>query len=321
MEAWPELPLEEWKDTCATLHRYTQVIGKVRLALAPMMNHWWQVALYVTARGLSTSPMPSGSCLVQVDFDFIDHELRFLTSDGEQRVMELESRPVAEFYMDALATLRSLGIEVSISDVPCEIPDDRTPFGEDWHHATYVPEQAWRWWRALVQAHRVFERFRARFTGKCSPVHFFWGSFDLAVTRFSGRLAPERPGADAVTREAYREELLSAGFWPGTEQTGGAAFYCYAAPEPPGFATARVRPRAARYAPELGEYLLPYEEVRRAGEPDALLLDFLQSTYEAGAELGGWERERLERPLITPRISRTRHPAARAGAPEPAPTR
>ena len=298
MDAWPQLPLEAWKDTLATLHRYTQIIGKVRLELAPMVNHWWQVALYVTARGLTTSPIPSGQGVFEVDFDFIDHELLLRTSDGEQRVLALEARPVAEFYRDVMATLRSLGIDVSINDTPQEIPDDLTRFSEDRHHAAYDPEYVHRWWLALVQADSVLKEFRARFTGKCSPVHFFWGSFDLAVTRFSGRPAPERPGADPVTREAYCEEVSSVGFWPGTEQLGGPAFYSYATPEPPGFSTAAIRPRAAWYDPALKEYLLKYDDVRTAADPKQLLLDFCQSTYEAGAELGGWDRERLERPLI-----------------------
>ncbi|MFY0528643.1 DUF5996 family protein [Archangium gephyra] len=301
MDAWPRLPLEAWKDTLATLHRYTQVIGKVRLELAPMMNHWWQVALYVAARGLTTSPIPSGQGSFEVDFDFIAHELLFRTSEGEQRVLALEARPVAEFYRDVMATLRSLGIEVSINDTPQEIPDDSTRFSEDRHHAAYDPESVHRWWRAMVQADSVLKEFRARFTGKCSPVHFFWGSFDLAVTRFSGRPAPERPGADPVTREAYREEVISAGFWPGTAQLGGPAFYCYTVPEPAGFSTAPIHPRAAWYDATFKEYLLKYDDVRAASDPRRMLLDFLQSTYEAGADLAGWDRERLERPLTRAR--------------------
>ncbi|MCY1081718.1 DUF5996 family protein [Archangium lansingense] len=313
MDAWPELPLEEWKDTLATLHRYTQVIGKVRLELAPMMNHWWQVALYVTARGLTTSPIPSGQGSFEADFDFINHELLLSTSDGEQRVLALEPRPVAEFYRDVMATLRSMGIDVAINDTPQEIPDDLTPFSEDRHHASYDPEYAHRWWLALVQADTVLKEFRGRFTGKCSPVHFFWGSFDMAVTRFSGRPAPERPGADPVTREAYCEEVISAGFWPGTDQLGGPAFYCYATPEPPGFAKAAIHPRAAWYDPTFKEFLLKYDDVRAASNPRQLLLDFFQSTYEAGANLGGWNRERLERPLIRA------HAATAPEQPVPAP--
>jgi hypothetical protein len=299
-EAWPELPLEDWKDSYATLHRYTQILGKVRLALTPPVNHWWNVAFRVTARGLTTGLIPHGHGGFSVDFDFVSHELLFQTLQGDTRVLELESRPVADFYRDVMATLRSLGVEVRIWDTPVEIPDDTTRFSEDRHHATYQPEYVHRWWRALAQSALVLEEFRARFTGKCSPVHFFWGSFDLAVTRFSGRSAPERPGADIVTREAYCEEVCSAGFWPGTPDTKGAAYYCYAAPEPDGFSTASVRPGAAGYHPGFKEYLLAYDDVRRSGDPRSALLDFLRSTYEACADLGGWERARLERPLYLP---------------------
>lgn len=296
---WPELPLEGWKDTYETLHRYAQIVGKVRLALAPMMNHWWQVALYVTSRGLTTSPMPFGAGeTAQIDFDFVDHELSFQTSRGERKVMALGPRPVAEFYRDVMATLRELGVEVSIWEVPVEIPDDLTPFHEDRHHASYDPDAVHRWWRALTLADDVLKQFRARFTGKCSPVHFFWGSFDLAVTRFSGRPAPPRPGADLVTQEAYCEEVCSAGFWPGTERSKGAVFYAYAVPEPKGFSTAQARPAAAYYDPSFAEFLLPYEAVRQAPSPPAALLEFLESTYDAAASLGRWDRARVERPLI-----------------------
>ncbi|MGZ3458993.1 MAG: DUF5996 family protein [Archangium sp.] len=315
MDAWPELPLEAWKDTFATLHRYTQIIGKVRLELAPMMNHWWQVALYVTARGLTTSPIPYGEGIFEVDFDFIDHELFFRDSTGAERVLVLEARPVAEFYRDVMATLRSMGIEVAINETPQEIPDDTTPFSEDRHHAAYDPESVHRWWLALVQADTLLKEFRARFTGKCSPANFWWGSFDLAVTRFSGRPAPERPGADRVTREAYSDEVISAGFWPGTEQLGGPAFYCYAAPEPPGFSTADIRPRAAGYDAGFKEYLLKYDDVRQASNPRQYVLDFFQSTYEAGADLAGWDRARLERPL--PAHRRHAEPTSPPGATAP----
>jgi len=299
-EAWPALPFSEWKDTLATLHRYTQVLGKVRLALTPPENHWWNVSFRVTPRGLTTRMIPYERGAFQVDFDFLSSELRFETSQGAVRVMELEARPVAEFYRDVMAMLRSLGIDVRIWDHPVEIPDDATPFSEDRVHSAYVPEQARRWWRALLQAQVILEEFRARFTGKCSPVQFFWGSFDLAVTRFGGRPAPERPGADAVTLEAYCEEVCSAGFWPGTQALGDAAFYCYASPEPEGFSAARVRPAAARYDTAFKEFLLPYEAVRQADDPRAFLLDFLQSTYEACADRADWDREGLERPLILP---------------------
>ncbi|MCP3144685.1 DUF5996 family protein [Pyxidicoccus xibeiensis] len=299
-EAWPELPLEEWKDSQATLHRYLQVLGKVKLALTPPENHWWNVAFRVTARGLTTGLMPFGDGAFEVDCDFQVHELHFRTSGGETRVLGLDSRPVADFYRDVMALLHSLGIEVRIWETPVEIPDDTTPFSEDRHHATYQPEYVYRWWRAMLQASLVLEEFRARFTGKCSPVHFFWGSCDLAVTRFSGRPAPERPGADAITREAYCEEVCSAGFWPGTSQSKGAAFYCYAAPEPEGFSTADIRAAGGWYDAGFKEYLLAYDDVRRARAPRAFLLDFLQGTYDACADLGGWERARLERPLVLP---------------------
>ncbi|XXF79224.1 DUF5996 family protein [Myxococcaceae bacterium GXIMD 01537] len=298
-DAWPELPFEGWQNTYATLHRYLQIVGKVRLALAPKMNHWWQVAMYVTSRGLTTSPIPYAHGVFEVDFDFINHELRILTSDDHVRVRMLEARPVAEFYRDIMSTLRSLGVDVSIWDVPVEIPDDRTHFSKDYQHDSYDADAVNRCWRILVQADTAMKAFRARFTGKCSPVHFFWGSFDLAVTRFSGRPAPERQGADVITREAYCEEVSSAGFWPGSAQTGGPIFYSYAAPEPKGFAAARARPGAARYDTDLKEFILPYDAVRTADDPQRLLLDFFQSTYEATANLGQWDRKVLERPLIT----------------------
>ncbi|QSQ16817.1 DUF5996 family protein [Myxococcus landrumensis] len=314
-EAWPALSFMEWKDTLATLHRYTQVLGKVRLALTPPENHWWNVSFRVTSRGLSTMLIPYGNGSFEVDFDFLANELRFLTSRGDVRVMELTARPVAEFYRDVMATLRSLGIEVSIWDRPVEIPDDTTRFSEDEHHSIYVPEQARRFWRALLQANIVLKEFRARFTGKCSPVQFFWGSFDLAVTRFGGRPAPVRPGADAVTAEAYCEEVCSAGFWPGTEALGGASFYCYAAPEPPGFSSAQVEPASGGYSQDLKEFLLPYEAVRRASNPRAFLLDFLQTTYDACADLGKWDRDRLERPLILPDSVKASHSVSPEGSP------
>ncbi|MCP3097562.1 DUF5996 family protein [Myxococcus sp. K15C18031901] len=299
-EAWPALSFSEWKDTLATLHRYTQVLGKVRLALTPPENHWWNVSFRLTPRGLTTRLIPYKESAFQAEFDFLSSELRFETSQGDMRVMELAARPVAEFYRDVMATLRSLGIDVRIWERPVEIPDDTTPFSKDQRHSTYDAEQARRWWRAMLQADVVLEEFRSRFTGKCSPVQFFWGSFDLAVTRFGGRPAPDRPGADAVTLEAYCEEVCSAGFWPGTESLGGAAFYCYASPEPEGFSKATARPSAARYDTTFKEFLLSYDAVRQADDPRAFLLDFFQSTYEACADLGDWERERLERPLILP---------------------
>lgn len=311
IEAWPPLPLAQWKPTYETLHRYTQVIGKTRLALSPMVNHYWHVALYVTARGLTTSPMPvdGGERTLELELDFLAHELSFRTSDGQLRVHELSARPVAEFYADTLATLHELGVDLRLSDVVCEIPGARESLSNDRVHRSYDREAVGRWFRALTQADALFEEFRAGFTGKVSPVHFFWGSFDLAVTRFSGRPAPERAGADPITREAYSEEVISAGFWPGSGPVQEAAFYAYAAPEPAGLSGARVRPAAARYDPEMKEFLLPYEAVRTADSPRRAVLDFLHSTYEAAAGLGGWDRARLERPLIRP---------ASAAAPAPA---
>jgi hypothetical protein len=292
----PPLPLPEWQATYATLHLWTQVVGKVRLALSPPVNHWWSVALYVTARGLTTSPIPCGTRTFAVTFDFLDHVLRIETSEGATSTLDLSPRPVRDFYREFLAALGALGIAVTIWPMPQELPHP-IRFDEDATHASYDPEYAQRCWRILVQADRVFQRFRARFVGKSSPVHFFWGSFDLAVTRFSGRRAPERPGADRVTREAYSHEVISAGFWPGTP--GGAvqepAFYAYAAPEPGGLRDVAVRPDGARYERELGEFILPYDAVRTAADPDAAVLDFLQSTYEAAADLARWDRAALER--------------------------
>jgi hypothetical protein len=300
IDAWPPLPLDAWRPTYETLHRYTQIIGKAKLALSPMVNHWWQVALYVTARGLTTSPMPVGDRTLELELDFIAHELSFRTSDGALRVHELSPRTVSEFYADTRATLRELGINVPLSDRVCEIPGAKESLSNDRVHRSYDREAVGRWFRILSQADALFEEFRAGFTGKVSPVHFFWGSFDLCVTRFSGRPAPEREGADVITREAYSEEVISAGFWPGSGPVQEAAFYAYAAPEPEGLAQAPVRPAAARYDAGMKEFLLPYEAVRRSGSPRRAVLEFLQSTYEAAAGLGRWDRARLERPLIRP---------------------
>lgn len=298
-ERWPALPLDEWQPTYATLHMLTQIVGKVRLARAPMVNHWWQVPLYVTARGLTTSPIPEGGRTFQFDFDFVDHRLVLQSDDGGRREVALESKPVARYYEEVTAALAALGLDVRIWPHPVEV-EDPIPFPEDRSHATYEPEQAWRFWRVLVQADRVLTEFRGRFLGKCSPVHFFWGSFDLAVTRFSGRAAPPHPGgiphlADWVTREAYSRECSSAGFWPGGGPIPEPVFYAYAYPEPEGFAEWPVRPAQAFYSPEMREFVLPYEPVRTAPDPDAVLLEFLQSSYEAAAERGGWAREELER--------------------------
>jgi hypothetical protein len=297
-EPWPSLPLEAWRDTCATLHRWTQVIGKIRLARAPLINHWWQVPLYVTCRGLTTSPMPYDAHTFQIDFDFLDHRLVIQTSDGAIDGFALRPRTVAEFYSEVMQRLRALGHEVRIWTTPVEIPDP-IPFEHDLQHGAYDPDYANRLWRILVQADRVLTRFRAEFIGKASPVHFFWGSFDLAVTRFSGRRAPRHPGApnvsDRVTREAYSHEVSSCGFWPGGAGMERPIFYSYAYPQPAGFADAPVRPQAAFYSREFGEFILPYDEVRQTAAPDETLLDFLQTTYEAAANLARWDRANLER--------------------------
>ncbi len=294
MEAWPSLPLEEWKETYATLHMWTQIVGKIRLVQSPLVNHWWQVPLYVSARGLTTSTIPYKERTFEIDFDFIDHQLLIRTSDGSKKTMALAPRSVADFYQELMATLRSLEIEVEIRARPDEVPDP-IPFAEDHVHAAYDPEYANRFWRILVQTDRVFEEFRSRFIGKCSPVHFFWGSFDLAVTRFSGRRAPEREGADSITREAYSHEVISHGFWPGSGNIQQAAFYSYTAPEPPGLPQEKILPTSAFYNPETGGFVLPYDDVRQAASPDEMLMDFLQSTYEAGANLAKWDRSSLER--------------------------
>ncbi len=291
---WPALPLEEWEPTRATLHLWTQMAGKVKLALCPLINHWWGVALHVNSRGLTTEAIPCGERVFEMQFDFVKHALEFKCSDGQRREMKLEARSVADFYAEFMKTLASFGIDVKIWPMPVEIKNP-IRFDQDRVHASYDPEYANRFWRALLSMTPVLEDFRARFLGKSSPVHFFWGSFDLAVTRFSGRRAPERPGADRVTREAYSHEVISVGFWPGTEGVSDAAFYAYAAPEPAGFAESPVRPKAAFYGNEMKEFFLPYEEVRRSESPEQALMDFAQSTYDRGATLGKWDRAALER--------------------------
>ena len=297
-DPWPSLPLEDWKDTYGTLHRWTQIVGKIRLAQSPWINHSWHVTLYVTARGLTTSPIPYGTRTFQLDFDFIDHGLLILTGEGAVRTIALRAHPVADFHAELFATLRELGLEVKIHSAPNELPD-AIPLDTDREHGSYDAEYANRFWRVLVQSDRVFKDFRARFIGKCSPVHFFWGSCDLAVTRFSGRRAPAHPGGvphlpDAVTREAYSHEVSSCGFWPGGGPVPFPAYYSYAYPTPDGFGAARVRPGSAFFSRDLGEFVLPYDEVRQAPSPDEVLLEFLQSTYEAAAELGHWDRAALE---------------------------
>lgn len=297
--AWPALPLDEWRDTYATLHMWTQIVGKTRLALAPMENHWWQVALYVTPRGLTTSAMPSGVRTVAAEFDFIDHQLYLRASDGATRAVTLAPRTVADFYAAYTAALDTLGVEAKIWPAPNEV-EPAIPFAEDREHASYDADAANRCWRVLVQADRVFKRFRGRFLGKQSPVHFFWGSFDLAATRFSGRAAPRHPGGapncpDYVMVEAYSRECSSCGFWPGGGAIAEPAFYAYAYPAPDGYAEHLVRPADAFYSREMGEFVLPYARLREAADPDTMLLDFLESTYQAAADLGRWERASLER--------------------------
>ena len=292
---WPELPLEAWKDTYATLHMWTQIVGKVRLALSPKINHWWEVPLYVTSLGLTTSPIPYDGGIFEIHFDFIHHKLFMRTSQDAERVIALRPRSVADFYKEFMQCLESLGIHVKIWKMPCEVPNPIV-FDQDTEHASYDPEHANRFWRILVATDEIFKEFRSRFIGKSSPVHFFWGSFDLAVTRFSGRRAPAREGADSITREAYSHEVISAGFWPGGGEIQGPAFYAYAAPEPAGFAEAHVGPTKAFYHPQMHEFFLMYDDVRYASTPKAALMEFLQSTYVAGARLGNWNREELERP-------------------------
>lgn len=293
-EMWPELPLEAWQDTYATLHMWTQIVGKVRLALTPKINHWWGVPLYVNPLGLTTSAIPYSGGDFEVQFDFVHHKLVVQTSHDTIRTLALAPRSVADFYREFEAALVSLGIAAKIWRMPVEIPDP-IPFDQDIKHASYDSEYANRFWRILVSCDAIFNEFRAGFIGKASPVHFFWGSFDLAATRFSGRRAPEREGADSITREAYSHEVISAGFWPGGGDVKGAAFYAYAAPEPAGFAQHPVRPAEAFYHPQLKEFILMYDEVRQAASPRESLLAFLQSTYDAGADLAKWNRKELER--------------------------
>lgn len=296
---WPELPYAEWADTAATLQLWTQIVGKIRMAKTPWLNHSWHVTLYVTARGLTTGPIPDEDRAFQIDFDFIDHVLWIRTSEGHYRQVMLRPIPVAEFYTEVMAALEQLDIVLTINTMPCELADC-VPFEEDSTHASYDAEAVHRFWRALVAANDVMSRFRTGFIGKVSPVHFFWGSFDLAVTRFSGRKAPLHPGGvphlpNEVAAEAYSHEVSSAGFWPGSPgPVAYPAFYSYAYPAPDGFSAAKVKPEAAFFSKELGEFILPYEAVRTAADPDAVLMDFLQSTYDAAADLAKWDRAALE---------------------------
>jgi hypothetical protein len=296
---WPDLQLSAWSETCDTLHRWTQVVGKVRLGLTPRVNHWWNVTLYLTSRGLTTSSIPYGARTFDIVFDFVDHQLRIETNEGAVETLPLTPMPVRDFYSEIMGRLGRLDMDVHIWTMPSEI-ENAVPFEQDRTHAQYDPVYAQRFWRALLQADRVMKAFRARFIGKASPVHFFWGSFDLAVTRFSGRVAPPLTGASPnvaawVMREAYSHEVSSCGFWPGNGGYGRAAFYVYAYPEPPGYGDARLRTAEASYDRGLGQFILPYDAVRESHDPDALLLGFLQETYEAAADRAGWDRQALER--------------------------
>ncbi len=301
--AWPRLALHEWAPTQSTLHRWAQIVGKTRLALAPMQNHWWQVVLYVTDRGLTTSPIPYNGRTFDINFDFVDHKLVAQTSDGDERSIPLAPRSVADFYREYLAMLRSLDIEVHLFGRPVEI-GDATPFAEDNAHASYDADAANRCWRILLNSDSVFRAFRGRFLGKSSPSHFWWGGFDLACTRFSGRRGPDYTGKipncpDYVMKEAYSHECISAGWWPGSVDSPVTepCYYAYSYPEPSGFDVAPVRPEGAYYHKDMHEWFLPYEVVRSSSDPDQAILDFLQTTYEAGANLAKWDRAALERPV------------------------
>jgi hypothetical protein len=321
--SWPDIPLQEWSESCETLHRWTQVVGKVRMALTPLVNHWWNVTLYVTSRGLTTSPIPHGGSTFEVIFDFIDHRLRIETSEGDVQIMKLEPMTVADFHDEFMKALRTLGINVHIWTMPSEI-ENAVPLDKDRAHAQYDGAKVQNFWRALVQSDRVFNLFRSPFIGKVSPVHFFWGGFDLAVTRFSGRSAPLPTGhppnvALRVNQEAYSHEVCSCGFWPGNGGYGRPAFFAYAYPEPEGYAETAIRTPAAAYNNDLGLFILPYDAVRQADDPDGLLLGFLQETYEAGANLGNWNRKALERANgdLPKHRSAAWRPRSRAGSDAP----
>ena len=295
--SWPVLKFAEWQDTYATLHMWTQVVGKIRLRQTPLVNHWWNVPLYVSARGLTTTAMPYQDRIFEIEFDFIDHKLRIECSDGAAQTLALRPQSVADFYAEVMSSLRDLGMEIRIWTMPVEVPDP-IRFEEDTIHASYDAAYANRFWRALVKMDDVLKEFRARFIGKVSPVHFFWGSFDMAVTRFSGRRAPEREGADLMTREAYSHEVISHGFWPGNKDME-AAFYSYTAPEPTGLADTisqgKILTAKTFYSSEMKEFFLLYDDIRNSGSPEKALMDFCQTTYEAGANLAGWDRAVLER--------------------------
>ena len=292
--AWPSLVWNEWAATADTLHMWTQIVGKTRLALTPLQNHWWNVPLYVTARGLGTSAMPYGDDVLDIEFDFVAHELHLRLGSGQALAMKLRAQTVADFYKEYLDYLASLGVEVKIDPIPCEQPHP-IRFDLDTEHKSYDKQYVQRFWQVLVEAEKVFRQFGTKFLGKVSPIHFFWGSFDLAVTRFSGRPAPPRDGADAIQREAYSHEVISAGFWPGNGGYGAAAFYCYAAPVPEKLAEAKIRPTTAGWDKTLGEFIFRYEDLRAEALPEASLLEFLESSYAAAADAAKWDREALER--------------------------
>jgi Family of unknown function (DUF5996) len=291
---WPELPWDAWADTANTLHMWTQIVGKTRLALTPLQNHWWNVPLYVTARGLGTSAMPHGNDVLDVEFDFVAHELHLRTGSGKILSRPLRAQTVADFYKEYRGCLAELGVVVKISPMPVEVADP-IRFDIDTEHKSYDPEYAHRFWQALVHADKMFRTWGTGFLGKVSPVHFFWGSFDLAVTRFSGRVAPPRPGADSIQREAYSHEVISAGFWPGNGGYGAAAFYCYAAPVPDGLAGAKISPECAGWDKALGEFIFKYDAVRALASPEPALMEFLDSSYAAAADAAKWDRASLER--------------------------
>ncbi|GCE14792.1 DUF5996 family protein [Tengunoibacter tsumagoiensis] len=293
-ELWPALPFADWKETCETLHMWTQIVGKLRLTLCSPMNHWWQVPLYLTTRGLTTSLIPYEKGAFEVEFDFLQHLLRIQTSTGQSQTLPLSSRSVAAFYRDVMQALHTLGIDVRINTLPQEVKEP-IRFEQDEVHKTYDPVFAHRFWRILIQTQNVLERYRSPFIGKSSPIHFFWGSFDLALTFFSGRRAPARENADPVTREAYSHEVISAGFWPGNASFPHPSFYSYTAPVPTGLATAKIQPAAAHYNTDLGEFLLSYDDVRQSASPEQMILEFFQSGYEAGAHLAKWDRKELEK--------------------------
>jgi hypothetical protein len=291
---WPALPWRDWEATATTLHMWTQIVGKTRLALSPLQAHWWNVPLYVTARGLSTAAMPVADGVLEIEFDFAEDQLLFRMSSGARLAKPLRPQSVADFYQEYLGCLAQLGVQVRINPVPVELKDP-IPFAEDTVHAAYDAEYVRRFWRILMRATAIFQRFSSGFIGKVSPAHFFWGSFDLAVTRFSGRRAPERPGFDRIMREAYSHEVISAGFWSGNGGFGEAAFYCYGAPVPEGLAQKKVHPEAAYWEAALGEFILKYEDLRRESSPDDALMEFLESTYVAAADAAKWDRAALER--------------------------